>query len=34
MILNEKVINNKVVDIIEMYNFGFDHLSIRLCLYN
>jgi hypothetical protein len=29
MISNEKVINNKVVEIIEIYNFYFSHFSIR-----
>jgi hypothetical protein len=32
MISNEKVVNNKVVKIIEIYNFNFGHFSIRLCL--
>jgi hypothetical protein len=34
MISNEKVVNNKVVEIIEIYNFYFGYLSTRLCLNN
>ena len=34
MILNEKVVNYKAVDIIEIYNFSFDHFSILVYLNN
>ena len=34
MISNENVINNKVVEIIKIYNFYFGHFFIRLCLNN
>ena len=30
MISNEKVVNNKVVELIKIYNFCFAHFSIRL----
>jgi len=30
MISNEKVVNNKVVELIKIYNFCFGHFSIRL----
>ena len=29
MILNEKVANNKVVEIVKIYNFYFSHFSIQ-----
>ena len=32
MILNEKLINYKVVVLMEIYNFGFGRFSIRDCL--
>ena len=32
MILNGKVINNEVVELIEIYKFCFVHISIRLYL--
>jgi hypothetical protein len=32
MISNEKVINYKVVQLFEIYNFGFGHFSIQDCL--
>jgi hypothetical protein len=32
MISNEKLINYKVVVLIEIYNFGFDQFSIQGCL--
>ena len=31
---NEKVINYKVLVLIEVYNYCFGHFSIELCLYN
>ena len=34
MNLNEKVITSKVIEIIEIYDFYFDHFPIRLCLKN
>jgi hypothetical protein len=34
MISNEKVVNNKVAEIIKIYKFYFGYLSIRLCLNN
>ena len=34
MILNEKVVNNKVVELIEAYNFGLSHFFIRIHLGN
>ena len=34
MISNKKVINNKVVELIEIYNFYFGHVSIRLYFNN
>ena len=34
MILNEKVINYNVVYLIEIYNFGFGYVSIRVYLNN
>ena len=34
MISNENVINNKVVEIIKIYNIYFGHFFIRLCLNN
>ena len=34
MISNENVINNKVVEIIKIYNFYFDHFFVQLCLNN
>ena len=34
MISNEKVINNKVVDLIETYNFGIGHFFIQIHLGN
>jgi hypothetical protein len=32
MILYEKFINYKIVELIEIYNFGFGPFSIRVCL--
>jgi hypothetical protein len=32
MNLNKKVVNNKLTELIEVYNFYFDYFSIRLCL--
>jgi hypothetical protein len=32
MISNENDVNNKVVELIDIYNFGFDHFSIRVHL--
>jgi hypothetical protein len=32
MISNEKVNNNKVLQLIEIYNFGLGHFFIRICL--
>ena len=29
MILNEKIINNRVLDLFKIYNFYFGHLSVR-----
>jgi hypothetical protein len=34
MISNKNVINYKVVDIIEIYNFGFGAFSMWFCLNN
>ena len=34
MISNEKVGNNKVVQLIEIYNFGLGHFFIWTCLNN
>ena len=34
MISNEKLINYKVVVLIDIYNFGFSRFSIRSCLKN
>jgi hypothetical protein len=34
MILNEKDVNNKGVELIETYNFGFGHFFIRIRLGN
>ena len=34
MISNEKVINNKVVELIETYNFGPGHFFVRIRLGN
>ena len=34
MISNEKVVNYKVLELIEIYNFYFGHFSIELCLNN
>jgi hypothetical protein len=35
MILDKKkVVNNKVIELIEIYNFCFIHFSIELCLNN
>ena len=34
MILNEKVVNNKVVELIETYNFDFGYFFIRIRLGN
>jgi hypothetical protein len=34
MILNQKVMNIKVVQLIKIYNFYFDHLSMWLFLDN
>ena len=34
MISNKNIINNKVVEIIKIYNFYFGHFFIRLCLNN
>jgi hypothetical protein len=32
MISNKKLVNFKVVDYIENYNFGIDHVNIQDCL--
>ena len=34
MASNEKVVNNKIVDIIEIYKFCFRHFSMGVCLNN
>jgi hypothetical protein len=34
MISNEKVINTKVIELIEIYNYYFGHLRIQLYLNN
>ena len=34
MISNRKVVNNKVVELIEIYNFGFGHFFILVGLGN
>ena len=31
---NKKIFNYKLLEIIEIYNFCFDHFSFRLCLNN
>ena len=34
MISHEKVVNNKVIEANDIYNFCIGHFSIRLCLNN
>jgi len=34
MISNEKIVNKKVVELIEVYNFSFGHIFIQYCLNN
>ena len=34
MILNENVVNNKVIELIETYNFGRGHFFIQIRLGN